>query len=265
MSFKLSSSDLSLLTAHGYNFGAKVNKNSLSKVKHGDNLLACKTKRKLLVNDQDKILEILKKLSHPHIIHIHSVVQNNDKTFVFMKWIDDGNLLQHIKRNGMIKESTANLWFYQMVCAVKYLHDMGYAHCNLSCENVMVSKANVVITGLNHIQQCSSELRIMKKDHTPIPAYYLAPEINKKSPADARKCDVYALGVILFMMLNAKLPFDYSTMSQLIVAQTHRQFKLRPSNINILSIKCQAMLFTLMEPNDEIRWSINEMAFKVCS
>lgn len=250
--------DLSFLLAHGYVFGARVNKNQLSKVKFNDKTLACKIlKRK---SDETGRLEILRKISHPHVIGVHSLVQNSDFLFVFMPWIDDGDLLTHIKLNGMVKESTANFWFYQLVCAVKYLHSMNLAHCNLSCECVLMSKTNVKISGLNNIQRCSNVGEKMQiKNRKSVAAHYLSPELNQQLPCDPRKCDVFALGSILFTMLNAMVPFDASNPSQLIGDQMNRRFKMRPSNITKLSVDCQVMINTLLEPNADIRWSIEKI------
>lgn len=214
--------DLSFLKCHGYTFGVNVKKNSLTKVQHDNNHLACKiiSQKKSKMNDEISSLENLKKISHPHIIPVHSIVQNGKFTFVFMQWIDGGNLLNHIKENGMVKESLANLWFYQLVSAIKYLHSMDLAHCNLSCESVLVSNQNLKLSGLSYMKRCSPQEKIIHKSRKSFPVYYSPPEINKGSPGDARKVDVYALGAILFIKLNAMVPFlNYSNMPQLIEDQ----------------------------------------------
>lgn len=251
--------DLSFFATQGYTFGAKVHKNSLVKVKHDGKPMACKI-RKLTMNDQKQKLEILTRLSHPHIIPVHSIVKHHGCSFTFLQWLDDGSLLEYIKQNGMIDETIANLWFYQMVCAVNYLHSLGYAHCNLSCESVMMTKVNnIKIAGLGYLQQPLNDLRSTHTHRKSIDAYYLAPKINRASSSDARKCDVYALGVILFIMLNAAVPFIDPDLSKLADSQMNRVFRIRQSNIHKLSVNCQVMLNTLMEPDDNIRWSLDKV------
>lgn len=106
--------DLSFLKCRGYVFRHNVEKNSLSKVKFGEQELACEIfgRKK---NSKDFITEMLKEISHPHIIPVHSMVQSVDCNFLFCQWFSDGNLLSYIKQFGMIQESTANFWFFQLV------------------------------------------------------------------------------------------------------------------------------------------------------
>lgn len=258
--------DLCFLKSHGYHFGAKVNKKSLSKVKKDCDILACKIashekkiERKVKIDENCfEILKTLSRVPHPHIIPIHSIVQNGNFTYIFMPWIEEGNLQDHIGRFGMVKESTANLWFHQMSCAVKHIHAMNYAHCNLTCDCIMISRSGVKISGLHKIQQYS---QVTAKLHRLTAAHYLAPELNfRHTSIDARKCDIYALGSILFTMLNGIFPFNGSDMTQLVDDQKNRRYHLRTSNIEKLSIECQAMIHTLLEPNSEVRWNIE----KVC-
>lgn len=258
--------DLSFLKIHGYHFGAKVNRKVLSKVKRGNETLACKIinhkkKAQKKVEIDGKCFEILKDLSqlpHPHIIQIHSIVQNGNFTFVFMPWLEEGNLLDYIRRCGMVKESTANLWFYQVVCGVKHIHSMNYVHWNLSCECVMMSRSSVKISGLHRILRNSE---VPTKFHKSTAACYLPPEVNSHLLTfDVKKCDIYALGSILFTMLNANFPFNDTDMTQLIDDQKNRRYHIRTSNIAKLSVDCQAMIHTLLEPNSEIRWSIDKIS-----
>lgn len=264
MSSKSKPLDLSFLTCRGYVFGEKVERNSLSQVKFEDSNLACKiiSQKKKTAKSDSEMLEafgILKELSHPHIIPIHSVIRNGNDLFVFMQWINEENLLSYVKHNGMIKETTANRWFYQMVCAIKYLHSSDMAHCNLSCECVLISKENVKITGIDHVKRCAGEAKTTAKYFQSVPAYYLPPEVNDESTSDARKVDVFALGSILFIMLNAKIPFDASDKKQLVDDQMNRRFYMRTSNVTKLSVNCQVMVHTLLEPIEGTRWDLRRI------
>lgn len=77
--------DLFFLRCHGYSFVANFKKNSLMKVEHDKNDLACK---------------IISQTKSIHIVPAHSLIQNEKFTFIFMQWIDEGNLLNYIKENG---------------------------------------------------------------------------------------------------------------------------------------------------------------------
>lgn len=123
----------------------------------------------------------------------------------------------------------------------------------------MVSKQNVKLSGLKYIQRCSGDDKIQARRRKSIENYYLPPEVNKGLPCDPKKSDIYSLGIILFIMLNSVVPFTEIDTKQLIEDQMNRNYQLRTSNIRRLSVNCQTMIHILLEPRDEIRWSINKI------
>jgi serine kinase len=85
-------------------------------------------------------LHFLTILAHPHLIRIHSIMQSGSSVFIFMRCAENGDLLSFIKTNGVVNEAQANLWFYQISSAVKYLHGMSIAHRDLKCDNIFISE-----------------------------------------------------------------------------------------------------------------------------
>lgn len=164
------SSDLQALERRGYQFGTKIGKGSYGQVVRAEFTepdtghhmnLACKyvNKKKapkdFLVKFFPRELELLTKVSHPSIIGIHSILQSGDTIFIFMRYAENGDLLDYVKSHGAIPESQASLWFFQMVSAVRYLHSIGYAHRDLKCENVLISRhMNVKLADFGFSRKC---------------------------------------------------------------------------------------------------------------
>lgn len=136
--------------------------------------LACKVidTKKVTKNFVTKFLprelNILVKISHPHIIHIHSIFQRKSKYFIFMRLVvevqlygicsnekipklfgnlryaENGDLLDFIIKEGAISEQQTRFWVRQIALAIQYLHTLEIAHRDIKCENILVTANNNV-------------------------------------------------------------------------------------------------------------------------
>lgn len=166
-------SDVSSLERRGYRFGKRIGKGSYGSVvaaqfedeNSGSSVeLACKyiDKSKAPKDFLEKFfpreIQILTKVSHPNIIGIHSILQSGSTVFIFMRHAENGDLLDYVKKHGALSEAQANLWFFQLVTAIKYIHSMNYAHRDLKCENILISKhMNLKITDFGFARSCIGE------------------------------------------------------------------------------------------------------------
>lgn len=59
-------------------------------------------------------LDILVKLNHPHVVHVHSIFQRRSRYFIFMRFAENGDLLDFTLKNGAVDEGQARVWFRQL-------------------------------------------------------------------------------------------------------------------------------------------------------
>lgn len=268
------SSDMRALKERGYIMGKKIGKGSYATVisalyedKDHKIPLACKVVDKsrapsdFLQKFLPRELDIIIKLEHPYVIQIHSILQRGPKIFIFMRFAENGDLLEYIKKNGSIVEHGAKSWFYQMVKGLKYLHNQNITHRDLKCENILISKKmNIKIADFGFARHC-----IDNHGHEVLSltfcgsAAYAAPEIVSGSAYDPKKADVWSLGVILFIMLNAAMPFDDKNVKKLLRDQKARNYKFRTSIEQKLTTKCKDLVSLILDPDAMTRWTLDRI------
>ncbi|EMP37196.1 Serine/threonine-protein kinase Chk2 [Chelonia mydas] len=85
-------------------------------------------------------IEILKKINHPCLIKIKNFFDAEDY-YIVLELMEGGELYDRVSRSTKMKEATCKLYFYQMLLAVKYLHENGIIHRDLKPENVLLSSS----------------------------------------------------------------------------------------------------------------------------
>ena len=95
--------------------------------------------------------------------------------------------------------------FYQLLSAVKTIHDKNIAHLDIKPDNIFISQDFTLKLGDFGLSQ-SSFMPITYKVGT---RSYMAPEIfNSPCSFDGVKADIFALGVVLYVMIFGVPPFN---------------------------------------------------------
>lgn len=206
-------------------------------------------------------LEILIKLNHPHIIHVHSIFQRKAKYFIFMRFAENGDLLEFILRKGTISESQARVWLRQLALAIQYLHDMDIAHRDLKCENALITNNyNVKLADFGFARYTidSNGKRLTSETYCGSLSY-AAPEILRGMPYHPKIADLWSLGVIVYIMLNKAMPFDDTNIKRLYEQQSNKRWRFRAKVIDILSEQVKKLVAHLLEPDITKRWRVDQV------
>lgn len=115
-------------------------------------------------------------------------------------------MFSYINRNGKMSEHDAVYVFRQMMSAMEYCHSFNICHRDLKPENILLSRegeVKIIDFGMAALHQNDKKLRTSCGS-----PHYAAPELLKAKTYRGDKTDVWSMGVILFAMLEQKLPFD---------------------------------------------------------
>ncbi|PHH88486.1 hypothetical protein CDD83_7468 [Cordyceps sp. RAO-2017] len=166
-------------------------------------------RKKLISRDMagrvEREIEYLQLLRHPHIIKLYTVIKTHTEIIMVLEYAG-GELFDHIVQHGRMNESEARRFFQQMLCAVEYCHRHKIVHRDLKPENLLLDDhLNVKIAdfGLSNIMTDGNFLKTSCGSPN-----YAAPEVIGGKLYAGPEVDVWSCGVILYVLLVGRLPFD---------------------------------------------------------
>ena len=156
-------------------------------------------------------LEILKSLYHPSLLACDEYHEDLNYFYVMNKYCQRGDLAKFILTNGAFSETVAKNILRQLASAIGFLHGNNIAHRDVMLENVLLdNELNAILTNLNYCCLLDDKIHSTMRLHSSL--LYAAPELlEDNEPIDPTKCDMWALGVILFTMVSGKLPWSYTS------------------------------------------------------
>lgn len=177
------------------------------------------------------------------------------------RYAEKGDLLTFILENGMIRENQARIWTRQLGLGLQYLHTLEIAHRDLKCENILVTENyNVKLADFGFARFLLDEKMVPVLSKTFCGSLqYAAPEIIKGTPYDPKVSDVWALGVVIFTMLNKSMPFDDDNAKSLYNNQMKRKWRFRSKVVDKLSFECKDVVKRMLEPIAADRIEIGEI------
>lgn len=220
-----------------------------------------KTPRDYLEKFLPREIEALRRLDHPSIIKTYEVFETPaGKIYIVMELGEKGDLLSYIRITGAIKEDSACIMFQQLASAIKYCHDMDFAHRDLKCENILLREdLNIKLSDFSFSRFLSRDENgriILSKTYCGSAAY-AAPEVLEGIPYDPRISDIWSLGVILYTMVYAVMPFDDSKPRKMICLQ--KQQKIPFPNSKHVTVEFTDLISHLLQPNISQRFHVDEV------
>ena len=224
--------DVIHLQKKGYNVIGELGEGTYSKVKHATwqkpgesvpvkvalKIINKKTAPKdFLEKFLPREIEIMKKIKHPNLIRLYELFQIANKLYFALEWGGHGDLLQYIRLRGALSESEARRFFQQLCSGVEYMHENNMIHRDLKCENILLSKKNVIkIADFGFAR--TIEPQEVSKTYCGSAAY-AAPELLQGIPYKGPIADIWSLGVILYIMCCSSMPFRDTNIKTLLKDQ----------------------------------------------
>ena len=180
------------------------------------------------INKFQNEIKILAMVDHPNIVRLFEVIEDDKYFNLFQELCTGGELSKKIQTTQLKEKEIAKI-FNEIMSAVAYCHEKGIVHRDLKLENILFASESPdspvkiidfgfsVLLGKNNINKDKNNndngnnlkkfgFRRMKSKVGTL--YYISPEIIKGNYDE--KCDIWACGVILFILLCGYPPFSGS-------------------------------------------------------
>ena len=166
-------------------------------------------KQKIYVQLLQNELSILGEKSHPNIIRIVDLLEDNTNYYVVSELVKGGELFKRLTKLTSFTESQAADIIHQIMLGLNYMHLQSITHRDIKPENILlvsddIDNFDIKIADLGFAQQFDKESGLDLVLGTPL---YMAPELVKHQKY-SEKVDVWGLGVITYQLLSGKTPFD---------------------------------------------------------
>jgi serine/threonine protein kinase len=154
----------------------------------------------------ERELRLLQFIHHPNVIRLIDVVYSTDTIALVMEHCEHGDLFEFIWHHGPLPVDVCRSYLVQLLKALECFHEKGYAHRDIKPENVLVDgRSRIKLCDLG-LARSSGNDGMMQTICGTIP--YTPPEIVQGLPYDGLKADMWSLGILVYVMVTAKLPWE---------------------------------------------------------
>mmetsp|Transcript_12362 Transcript_12362/g.32133 ORF Transcript_12362/g.32133 Transcript_12362/m.32133 type:complete len:528 (+) Transcript_12362:146-1729(+) len=207
--------------------------------------------------------------AHPHVVQLRSAQVDvvTGQLYLVLELCQGGELFDRIAEVGGLPEPDARSYFLQILSAIDHCHSAGVFHCDLKPENILLdinSHVKVADFGLASTRHEQGGLGDLK--HTACGSIsYAAPELYESVDGGPPKgyvpeyADIWSLGVVLYCMLTARLPFTvaHPELCERYAAVAREGIRIMCTDT--MSADALGILALMLEPRPELRPSAKEL------
>ena len=195
---------------------------------------------------------ILRSMMHKNVIKCYDSFAHNNKFYTVMDYAEGGELSTLLKEEGVLSEQESKKIFKQIYEAVCYIHGQNIIHRDLKPNNILFldeERTHVVVIdfGISGFANGNQREKIKAGTTT-----FLPPELaSGEEFSSNRKLDIWALGIILYRMVEGVYPFEGKNAKEII--KSILKGKLEFNKKIKLSYPLKTLIEGLLEKNHRFR------------
>ena len=151
----------------------------------------------------------LARLSHPNIVGIHQVFEDNDTAYLAMDFVEGRDLLEIVESSNAFNPSALEAIVIKLLDAIEFIHHEGILHRDISPDNILLSNDNEPVLidfgaareTVNQASHYLGSMRTVKDGYSP-QEFYVAD--SEQFPSS----DLYSLAASLYHVMTKELPVN---------------------------------------------------------
>jgi len=161
-------------------------------------------------------------LSHPNIVEMYDVGEDDGKYYIVMEYVDGKTLKSLVKRRGSLTLTEVIDIMLQLTSAVACAHDSYIIHRDIKPQNVLIKEDGTVKITDFGIAMALNSNELTQTNSVMGSVHYLPPE-QANGSGSTIKSDIYSLGILMFELLTGKLPFKGENAVEIAIKQMRDQ------------------------------------------
>ncbi|KAK0535502.1 Serine/threonine-protein kinase [Tilletia horrida] len=213
--------------------------------------LAAKDAAKEVRTIREGSLQLL--LHHPYVCGMREMMIHTHHYYMVFEYVNGGQMLDYIISHGRLRERSARKFARQIGSALEYCHRNSIVHRDLKIENILISGSGnikIIDFGLSNLFSPHSHLSTFCGS-----LYFAAPELLQAKVYTGPEVDVWSFGIVLYVLVNGKVPFDDQSMPAL-------HAKIKRGQVEYpawLSPECKHLLSRMLNTNPAQRATLPEV------
>jgi len=225
--------------------------------------VAVKIVNKELVEREETLnneIEILSKIDHPNVVRMHAIFDTPDHLFIVMELMEGGELYEEVIQRSTFSEKEAAIIIKQLLDALVYLHARQIVHRDLKLENLLLAKKGELTVkladfGLSRLFKPGGQM--FTACGTP---FYVAPDILLATDESGYgpNVDMWAVGVLLYILLSGRLPFSGDSDDELFKAILEGELVWKSPQFDEVSADAKDLISHLIVVDTDQRYSASQ-------